>query len=158
MLGGGIALGMSECDVVFRAGQPSSVQIGNAPNGDRTAVLTYQSGPRPGIYHFLRGGLTEMDGVPPSACAAAGRQEKADEAEEGRSELSAERVTTARPPMRRGAAISRDTHAASPRLPETGAEAISPARFDAAFAIPPKENLSEGSFDVDRAYILDHQA
>jgi hypothetical protein len=61
MLGGGIALGMSECDVVSRAGQPSSVQIGNAPNGDRTAVLTFQSGPRPGIYRFLRGSLTEMN-------------------------------------------------------------------------------------------------
>jgi hypothetical protein len=54
---------MSECDVVFRAGQPSSVQIGSLPNGDRTAVLTFQSGPRPGIYRFVRGGLTEMDAV-----------------------------------------------------------------------------------------------
>jgi hypothetical protein len=61
LLGGGVALGMSECDVVSRAGQPSSVQIGSAPNGDRTAVLTFQSGPRPGIYRFLRGSLTEMN-------------------------------------------------------------------------------------------------
>jgi hypothetical protein len=67
LMGGGIALGMSECDVVFRAGQPSSVQIGNAPNGDRTAVLTFPSGPRAGMYHFLRGALTEMDGVPQAA-------------------------------------------------------------------------------------------
>jgi hypothetical protein len=66
-MGSGIALGMSECDVVFRAGQPSSVQIGNAPNGDRTAVLTFPSGPRAGMYHFLRGALTEMDGVPQAA-------------------------------------------------------------------------------------------
>ena len=42
-MGGGIALGMSECDVVFRAGQPTAVQIGKNPNGDRTAVLTYSS-------------------------------------------------------------------------------------------------------------------
>ena len=42
LLGGGVALGMSECDVVFRAGQPSSVQIGSLPNGDRTAVLTFE--------------------------------------------------------------------------------------------------------------------
>ncbi len=41
LLGGGVALGMSECDVVFRAGQPSAVQIGSLPNGDRTAVLTF---------------------------------------------------------------------------------------------------------------------
>ena len=65
LLGAGIALGMSECDVVFRAGQPGSVQIGQNPNGDRTAVLTYNAGPRPGIYRFERGQLMEMDAVPP---------------------------------------------------------------------------------------------
>ncbi len=80
LLGGGVALGMSECDVVFRAGQPSSVQIGNAPNGDRTAVLTFPSGPRAGIYHFQRGGLTEMDSVPQAPAPRAGREEKADKA------------------------------------------------------------------------------
>jgi len=63
LFGGGIALGMSECDVVFRAGPPSAVQIASNPNGDRTAVLTYNEGPRPGIYHFLRGELAEMDRV-----------------------------------------------------------------------------------------------
>ncbi len=67
LLGGGVALGMSECDVVFRAGQPSSVQIGSLPNGDRTAVLTFDSGPRAGIYHFQGGALREMDGVPMAA-------------------------------------------------------------------------------------------
>lgn len=60
---GGVGLGMSECDVVSRAGQPSSVQIGSTPGGDRTAVLTFDSGPRAGIYRFLRGGLIEMDAV-----------------------------------------------------------------------------------------------
>jgi hypothetical protein len=63
LLGTGIALGMSECDVVFRAGQPSSVQIGKNPNGDRTVVLTFPTGPRAGIYHFERGALMEMDAV-----------------------------------------------------------------------------------------------
>ncbi|HUI14713.1 MAG TPA: hypothetical protein VL048_14740 [Xanthobacteraceae bacterium] len=67
LLGGGIALGMSECDVVFRAGQPSSVQIGGLPNGDRTAVLTFDSGPRAGIYRFQRGALREMDSLPVAA-------------------------------------------------------------------------------------------
>jgi hypothetical protein len=61
LLGGAVALGMSECDVVFRAGQPGAVQIGKNPNGDRTAVLTYQTGPRPGIYRFEHGALVEMD-------------------------------------------------------------------------------------------------
>jgi hypothetical protein len=63
LLGGGIALGMAECDVVFRAGQPTSVQLGTNPNGDRTAVLTYDSGPRPGVYRFERGELMQMDRV-----------------------------------------------------------------------------------------------
>jgi hypothetical protein len=65
LLGTAVALGMSECDVVFRAGQPNSVQIGQNPNGDRTAVLTYNAGPRPGIYRFERGQLAEMDAVAP---------------------------------------------------------------------------------------------
>ena len=71
LLGGGIGLGMSECDVVFRAGTPSAVQLGNNPNGDRTAVLTFTGGPRPGVYHFERGALMQMDSVAQSAAAAA---------------------------------------------------------------------------------------
>lgn len=67
LLGGPIALGMSECDVVFRAGQPSSVQLGQLPNGDRTAVLTFNSGPRAGIYRFERGALMELNSVAQSA-------------------------------------------------------------------------------------------
>lgn len=63
LLGGVVALGMSECDVVYRAGQPSSVALGKNGNGDRTAVLTYMSGPRPGIYHFERGALMEIERV-----------------------------------------------------------------------------------------------
>lgn len=63
LLGGGIALGMTECEVVYRAGAPSSVQVGSNPNGERTAVLAYDGGPRPGIYHFERGRLMGMDGV-----------------------------------------------------------------------------------------------
>jgi hypothetical protein len=59
----GVGLGMTECEVVARAGPPNNVQLGRNPNGDRTAVISYQSGPRPGIYHFERGRLTQMDRV-----------------------------------------------------------------------------------------------
>ena len=62
-LGEGVGLGMTECEVVARAGPPNSVQLGRNPNGDRTAVLSYQGGPRPGIYHFERGRLMQMDRV-----------------------------------------------------------------------------------------------
>jgi hypothetical protein len=71
LLGGGIALGMSECDVVFRAGAPNAVQIGKNPNGDRTAVVTFNSGPRPGIYHFEAGALMEVERVQTTAPAPA---------------------------------------------------------------------------------------
>lgn len=63
LLGSGVALGMSECDVVYRAGQPTSVQLGQTSYGARSAVLTFQSGPRPGIYRFEGGRLMEMDRV-----------------------------------------------------------------------------------------------
>ena len=63
LLGGGIALGMSECDVVWRAGAPSNLQAGSNQNGDRTLVLTYDGGPRPGIYRFEAGRLMAMDRV-----------------------------------------------------------------------------------------------
>jgi hypothetical protein len=59
----GVGLGMTECLVVARAGPPNSVQLGNNPNGDRTAIISYQSGPRPGVYHFERGRLMQMDRV-----------------------------------------------------------------------------------------------
>jgi len=66
-LGGGIAIGMSECDVVARVGPPSAVNLGRSPDGDRTAILAYQSGVRPGVYRFIAGRLKEMDRaeVPP---------------------------------------------------------------------------------------------
>lgn len=63
VLGEGVGLGMSECDVVARAGAPANVQIGTAPNGQRSVVLTYNSGMRPGIYHFEGGHLMQMDRV-----------------------------------------------------------------------------------------------
>jgi hypothetical protein len=61
LLGGGVELGMTECEVVYRVGAPSSIQVGQDPNGDRKAVLTFDAGPRAGIYHFHGGRLTDMD-------------------------------------------------------------------------------------------------
>lgn len=63
LLGGGIAIGMSECDVVARLGQPTAVNLGRTPSGDRSAILTFRTGPRPGIYRFEGGRLSEMDRV-----------------------------------------------------------------------------------------------
>lgn len=61
---GGIALLMSECEVVARAGAPERVALGSNASGDRTAVLTYGGGPWPGIYHFTGGRLSEIDAAP----------------------------------------------------------------------------------------------
>ncbi len=61
LLGQAIAVGMTECDVVYRAGAPSSVQLSSNARGDRVAVLTYDGGSRSGIYRFEAGRLVEMD-------------------------------------------------------------------------------------------------
>jgi hypothetical protein len=63
LLGSDIAIGMSECDVVARVGQPTAVNIGGNPDGSRNVVMTVKSGPRPGVYRFESGRLSEMDRV-----------------------------------------------------------------------------------------------
>jgi hypothetical protein len=60
---GGIALGMTECQAVRRAGQPSRVAIGAANKGERKVVLTYLAGPWPGVYTFESGRLKVVDAV-----------------------------------------------------------------------------------------------
>lgn len=61
---GGIALGMTECQTVRRAGPPNRVAIGTTGKGARKVVLTYLSGPWPGIYTFDSGRLKIVDAVP----------------------------------------------------------------------------------------------
>jgi hypothetical protein len=65
-LAGGIALGMTECEVVQRAGRPERVEVG-AEAGNRTTVLTYPQGDRAGIYRFAGGRLQIMDRVAEAA-------------------------------------------------------------------------------------------
>jgi hypothetical protein len=59
---GGVGLGMTECQVVQRAGQPNSIDIG-AENNARKAVLTYAGGTWPGIYTFVDGRLKVVDRI-----------------------------------------------------------------------------------------------
>lgn len=61
---GGVALGMTECQVVRRGGQPGNVAISAGDKGQRQVVLTYLSGSWPGIYHFADGRLKEIDAAP----------------------------------------------------------------------------------------------
>jgi len=60
----GVALEMTECDVVKRAGAPERVELGTNERSERTAILTYIRGARPGIYHFTAGRLTSMERGP----------------------------------------------------------------------------------------------
>jgi hypothetical protein len=59
-----IALEMTECDVVKRAGVAQKVEIGSNAAGERVATLTYLGGPRPGIYHFAGGRMNSMERAP----------------------------------------------------------------------------------------------
>ena len=67
---GSVALQMTECDVVRRAGTPEKVDLGADERGDRIVVLTYTRGPLPGIYRFIGGRLAVIErapGAPPTA-------------------------------------------------------------------------------------------
>lgn len=64
---GGVALGMSECDVVRRAGQPSNVSVGAGEKGERKVVLSYLGGTWAGIYQFRSGRLKEIEAAPEQA-------------------------------------------------------------------------------------------
>jgi hypothetical protein len=58
---GGIALQMTECEVVRRAGAPDQSELGTTDRGERSLVLTYNHGPRPGIYRFAGGRLSSIE-------------------------------------------------------------------------------------------------
>lgn len=59
----GIALQMTECEVVRLAGYTDRVEISANERGQRTVTLTYMTGARPGIYRFVGGRLATMDRV-----------------------------------------------------------------------------------------------
>ena len=55
---------MTECQAVQRAGTPSNVAISATEKGERKVVLTYLSGPWPGIYTFTDGRLKVVEVAP----------------------------------------------------------------------------------------------
>jgi hypothetical protein len=61
---GGVGLGMTECQVVRRAGPPGNITISADPGGDRITVLTYLTGNQPGIYRFSSGRLKVIEKAP----------------------------------------------------------------------------------------------
>jgi hypothetical protein len=68
---GAIALQMTECDVVRRAGPVEQIDTGANERGERTVTLIYQRGPSPGIYRFTGGRLASIERAPGSPPAAA---------------------------------------------------------------------------------------
>jgi hypothetical protein len=70
VMAGGVGLGMSECEVIRRAGPGENFQIGTNDRGERTVTLTYIQGSRPGIYRFQAGRLTSIERAPESPAAA----------------------------------------------------------------------------------------
>src|SRR5262245_12597511 len=61
MIPSAVALEMTECDVVKRAGFPERVDIGSTERNERQVTLTYTGGARPGIYTFVAGRLKSME-------------------------------------------------------------------------------------------------
>jgi hypothetical protein len=61
---GGVALEMTECEVVRRTGAPDRVEIGANDRGERSVVITYLHGLRPGIYRFSAGRLSVVEKAP----------------------------------------------------------------------------------------------
>lgn len=73
LTGASLGLGMTECEVARRAGIADRVEITANERGERLVVMSYLSGPRPGIYRFASGRLVSIerapDATPPSAAA-----------------------------------------------------------------------------------------
>jgi hypothetical protein len=61
---GGIALRMTECEVVRRAGPVEKVDISADERGERTVVLSYLRGPAAGVYRFVGGRLVSIERAP----------------------------------------------------------------------------------------------
>jgi hypothetical protein len=60
-VGGSVALGHTECDVVRGIGAPDSVNLSSNPRGERQAIVTWS---RAGIYTFTAGRLSSVERGP----------------------------------------------------------------------------------------------
>jgi hypothetical protein len=72
----GIALQMTECEVVSRAGSPDNIEFGVNERGERALALTFMRGPRPGIYRFAAGRLYSIERGPEPPSAPAKQHQK----------------------------------------------------------------------------------
>jgi hypothetical protein len=63
-LQGGVALQMTECEVINRAGTPDNIEFGANERAERMVSLTYLRGARPGVYRFVTGRLYSIERAP----------------------------------------------------------------------------------------------
>jgi hypothetical protein len=61
---GGIALQMTECEVVRRAGPVEKIDISADERGERAVVLSYLRGSAAGVYRFVGGRLVSIERAP----------------------------------------------------------------------------------------------
>jgi hypothetical protein len=73
---GAIALQMTECEVVRRAGPPDQVEFGTSDRGERAVTLTYRGGPRPGVYRFTGGRVSSIERLPEAEAPPAAKPKK----------------------------------------------------------------------------------
>jgi hypothetical protein len=73
----GVALGMTECEVVRAIGHTDRIQISTDERGQRSVTLTYLQGARPGVYRFVAGLLESLERVDEPAPAAKPAKPKA---------------------------------------------------------------------------------
>jgi hypothetical protein len=75
-MGGTVALGHTECDVVRGIGPPSNVNLSNDAAGRRVVVVNWATGPRAGIYTFTAGRLSSIEGTPEAPVMPKGAKPK----------------------------------------------------------------------------------
>lgn len=62
--GRGVALDMTECQVVQTLGAPQSVDIATNEQGERAVTIAFVGGERAGLYRFVRGRLVSIERAP----------------------------------------------------------------------------------------------
>lgn len=76
---GGVALSMTECQVVQRTGAPASIDI-SAAGVERISTMTVTQGPSPGLYRFRGGRLVSIERIdvpaPPKPAKAKAKAKK----------------------------------------------------------------------------------
>jgi hypothetical protein len=72
----GVALGMTECEVVRVLGHTDRIEVSTNERGQRSVVLTYPQGERPGIYRFVAGQLASIERTGEQPAAPKGAKPK----------------------------------------------------------------------------------